>query len=75
MKEKKIIGYTLIVLFLISIIFILNKNKNEEFKISLIHDSLVINFPNRIFVKNYAIKDFEKDNFSNSNGPIEYEKY
>ncbi|MDC5569275.1 hypothetical protein NRB13_19075, partial [Acinetobacter baumannii] len=72
MKEKKIIGYTLIVLFLISIIFMLNKNKNEEFKISLIHDSLVINFPNRIFVKNYAIKDFEKDNFSNSNGPIEY---
>lgn len=52
----------------------LNKNKNEEFKISLIHDSLVINFPSRIFVKNYAIKDFEKDNFSNSNGPIEYRK-
>ncbi|MFH4289104.1 hypothetical protein WAJ05_19855, partial [Acinetobacter baumannii] len=61
MKEKKIVGYTLIVLFLISIIFMLNKNKNEEFKISLIHDSLVINFPNKIFVKNYAIKDFEKD--------------
>ncbi|USE84079.1 hypothetical protein [Acinetobacter tibetensis] len=74
MKDRKIIGYTLIALFLLSIIFILNKNKHEEFKISLINDSLVINFPNKIFVKNYAIKDFEKDNFSNSNGPKEYRK-
>ncbi|OCA07122.1 hypothetical protein XM61_19055, partial [Acinetobacter pittii] len=74
MKEKKIVGYVLVTLFLISIIFMLNKNKNEEFKISLIHDSLVINFPNKIFVKNYAIKDFEKDNFSTPNGPTEYRK-
>lgn len=74
MKEKKIVGYTLIILFLISIIFMLNKNKDEEFKISLIQNSLVINFPNKIFVKNYAIKDFEKDNFSTQNGPTEYRK-
>ena len=33
MKEKKIVGYVLVTLFLISIIFMLNKNKNEEFKI------------------------------------------
>lgn len=70
MKEKKLVGYTLIALFLISIIFVLNKNK--EFKIILVNNNLTIEFPNKIFVKYYAIKDFEKNPSANETDISEY---
>ncbi|ENX39205.1 hypothetical protein [Acinetobacter sp. NIPH 2100] len=70
MKEKKLVGYTLIALLLIYIIFVLDKH--EEFRITLVNDDLTIEFPNEIFVKHYAIKDFEKNISSNATEISEY---
>lgn len=72
MKEKKIFGYILIVLFLIYIISLFVRNDNEKFNISLINNNLFIKFPNKMLVKSYAIKDYEKTNRSNTNETFEY---
>lgn len=72
MKEKKIVGYIIIGFFLIYIISFFIRNENEKFTISLVNNNLLIKFPNKIFVKDYAIKDYEETNQSNINKIFEY---
>lgn len=70
MKDKKLVGYILIALLLVFIFFVLNKN--EEFRLILVNDSLTFEFPNEIFVKHYAIKDFERHTPAEENEISEY---
>lgn len=60
MKEK-ITGYILIFLFITYLIFNFTKNRNSDFNAKLISGDLEISFPNNIFVKDYVIKDFERN--------------
>lgn len=72
LKEKKLVGYIIVSLFFIYIISFFIGNENEKFNISLVNNNLLIIFPNKILVKDYAIKDYEEINKSNINETFEY---
>ena len=61
MKDKRITGYILIFLFISYLIFNFTQNKNSDFNAKLISSDLEISFPNNIFVKDYVVKDFERN--------------
>lgn len=60
MREKEVVGYLLILMLIIYLIFSFLKNENSSFQMNVNNNNLEILFPNAIWVQSYEIRDYEK---------------